>query len=400
MMFWRVAFFSLLHRKSSAILTLLAVSISVFSVTAVEHLRHQAKAGFSQTVSGVDLIVGARGGEINLLLYSVFYIGNASRNMSYQSFDAIRQSDEVQWAIPLAMGDSHRGFRVIGTDPDFFRYFRYGQKQPLTFKSGEAFNNARSVVMGAAVAKQLSYKAGDNITIAHGLGRRSFQQHDQYPFKVVGILDTTGTPVDQALYVSLAGLEAVHKPGVTPARAEFLQPQSITATMLGLKSRLNTFSVQRNINQSQPEPLMAILPGVALGQLWQSMAMMENTLLGISWLILSAALLGSGATLLASMRERQQELAILRTLGARPWFVFALIQAETLLLTLTAIMIALVSFGLLLTGAQDLISNRLGISIDPDFLTPEVIKTLAIIVVASQLVSLYPGYQAYRLSLR
>ena len=170
--------------------------------------------------------------------------------------------------------------------------------------------------------------------------------------------------------------------------------------MLGLKSRLNTFSVQRKINQSQPEPLMAILPGVSLSQLWQSMAMMKNTLLGISWLILSAALLGSGATLLASMRERQQELAILRTLGARPWFVFALIQAETLLLTLTAIMIALVSFGLLLTGAQDLISNRLGISIDPDFLTPEVIKTLAIIVVASQLVSLYPGYQAYRLSLR
>jgi len=154
--------------------------------------------------------------------------------------------------------------------------------------------------------------------------------------------------------------------------------------MLGLKSRLNTFSVQRKINQSQPEPLMAILPGVSLSQLWQSMAMMKNTLLGISWLILSAALLGSGATLLASMRERQQELAILRTLGARPWFVFALIQAETLLLT----------------GAQDLISSHLGISIDPDFLTPEVIKTLAIIVVASQLVSLYPGYQAYRLSLR
>lgn len=400
MMFWRVACFSLFHRQGSAILTLLALAISVFSVTAVEHLRHQAKAGFSHTVSGVDLIVGARGGEINLLLYSVFYIGNASRNMSYQSFDAIRRSDDVQWAIPLAMGDSHRGFRVVGTDPDFFRYFRYGQKQPLMFAAGQAFANAHSVVLGSAVAATLNYQPGEKITIAHGLGRQSFQQHDQYPFEIIGILQATGTPVDQALYLSLAGLEAVHHNGVTPDQAESLQPQSITATMLGLKSRLNTFSLQRSINQSQPEPLMAILPGVALGQLWQSMAMMENTLLGISWLILSAALLGSGATLLASMRERQQELAILRTLGARPWFVFALIQAETLLLTLTAIMIALVGFGLLLTGAQDLISSRLGISIDPDFLSPEVIKTLAIIVVASQLVSLYPGYQAYRLSLR
>ena len=399
MMFWRVAFFSLLHRKGSAILTLLAVAISVFSVTAVEHLRHQAKAGFSQTVSGVDLIVGARGGEINLLLYSVFYIGNASRNISYQSFENLRDTRDVKWVIPLSMGDSHRGFRVVGTDQNFFEHFRYGQKQPLIFKSGEAFNNAQSVVIGAAVAKQLNYKTGDHITIAHGLGRQSFQQHDQYPFKVVGILETTGTPVDQALYVSLAGLEAVHKPGVTPAQAELLKPDSITAAMVGLKSRLKTFHLQRNINQSQPEPLMAILPGVSLSQLWESMNMMENTLRVISWLILSAALMGLSATLLASMRERQKELAVLRTLGARPWFIFALIQAETLLVTLTAIVIALVSFGLILSGAQDLISSRFGITIDPNFLTPEVIKTLAIIVIASQLVSFYPGYKAYRLSL-
>lgn len=398
-MFWRVAYFSLLHRKGSALLTLLAVAISVFSVTAVEHLRHQAKTGFSQTVSGVDLIVGARGGEINLLLYSVFYIGNASRNISYQSFEKIRDSRDVKWAIPLSMGDSHRGFRVVGTHPDLFKHFRYGQKQLLEFEHGHGFSNAHSVVIGASVAEKLNYRVGDKITIAHGLGRQSFQQHDQYPFEIVGILNTTGTPVDQALYVSLAGLEAVHKPSVTYDQAESLQPESITATLVGLKSRLKTFHLQRQINQSQAEPLMAILPGVSLSQLWESMNMMENTLRVISWLILSAALMGLSATLLASMRERQKELAVLRTLGARPWFIFTLIQAETLLVTLTAIATALVCFSLILAGAQDLISSRFGISIDPNFLTPDVIKTLGIIVVASQLVSIYPGYKAYRLSL-
>lgn len=398
-MFWRVAFFSLLHRKGSALLTLLAVAISVFSVTAVEHLRHQAKAGFSQTVSGVDLIVGARGGEINLLLYSVFYIGNASRNISYQSFENIRDSRDVKWAIPLSMGDSHRGFRVVGTHPDLFEYFRYGQKQPLAFEHGHGFSNAHGVVIGASVAEKLNYRVGDKITIAHGLGRQSFQQHDQYPFEIVGVLKATGTPVDQALYVSLAGLEAVHKPGVTHDQAESLKPESITATLVGLKSRLKTFHLQRQINQSGSEPLMAILPGVSLSQLWESMNMMENTLRVISWLILSAALMGLSATLLASMRERQKELAVLRTLGARPWFIFALIQAETLLVTLTAIATALICFSLILAGAQDLISSRFGISIDPNFLTPDVIKTLGIIMVASQLVSLYPGYKAYRLSL-
>ncbi|WP_419810217.1 ABC transporter permease [Bacterioplanoides sp.] len=398
-MFWRVAFFSLLHRKGSAVLTLLAVAISVFSVTAVEHLRHQAKAGFAQTVSGVDLIVGARGGDINLLLYSVFYIGNASRNISYQSFEKIRDAREVKWAIPLSMGDSHRGFRVVGTHADLFKHFRYGQKQSLTFTAGQPFNNAHSVVLGAAVAQKLNYQLDDQITIAHGLGRQSFQQHDQYPFSVVGILKTTGTPVDQAIYVSLAGLEAVHKPGVTHDQADSLRPESITATLVGLKSRLKTFQLQRQINQSEPEPLMAILPGVSLSQLWESMNIMENTLRIIAWLILAAALMGLSASLLASMRERQKELLVLRTLGASPWFIFSLIQAETLLITATAIAIALLGFTLALNGTQELIVGYFGIRIDPDFVTAEVVKTLGIIVVASLLVSLYPGYKAYRLSL-
>lgn len=398
-MFWRVAFFSLLHRKGSAVLTLLAVAISVFSVTAVEHLRHQAKAGFAQTVSGVDLIVGARGGDINLLLYSVFYIGNASRNISYQSFEKIRDARDVKWAIPLSMGDSHRGFRVVGTHADLFKHFRYGQKQPLIFTAGQSFNNAHSVVLGAAVAQKLNYQLGDQITIAHGLGRQSFQQHDQYPFSVVGILKTTGTPVDQAIYVSLAGLEAVHKPDVAHDQANSLQPESITATLVGLKSRLKTFQLQRRINQSGPEPLMAILPGVSLSQLWESMNIMENTLRIIAWLILAAALMGLSASLLASMRERQKELLVLRTLGASPWFIFSLIQAETLLITVTAIAIALLGFSLTLNGTQELIVGYFGIRIDPDFVTAEVVKTLGIIVVASLLVSLYPGYKAYRLSL-
>lgn len=398
-MFWSVAFSSLLHRRGSALLSIIAIAISVFTLVAIEHIRNEAKSSFAQTVSGVDLIVGARGGEINLLLYSVFYLGNASRNISYDSFESLQQASSVAWAIPLSMGDSHRGFRVIGTDENFFKHFKYGQKRPLEFLSGQPFSDEHQVVIGAAVARKLDYQLGQKITIAHGLGRQSFSKHEHHPFTINGILKPTGTPVDQAVYVSLGGLEAVHSAANSDVSHDH-KPESITAAMVGLKSRLRTFQLQRQINQSQPEPLMAILPGVTLSQLWESMNMMENTLIVISWLILIAALTGLSATLLASMRERQQELLVLRSLGARPWFIFGLIQAESLLITLTACGLGMgVFYGALLSSGQ-LISSRFGINISHNFLTLDILITLAMIIAVSLLVSLYPGYKAYRLAIR
>ncbi|ASP39089.1 peptide ABC transporter permease [Bacterioplanes sanyensis] len=396
-MFWRVAFFSLMHRRGAALLTLLAIAISVFTLVAVEHVRQQAKTSFTQTVSGVDLIVGARGGDINLLLYSVFHLGNANRNMSYDSFLTLKNASAVDWAIPLSMGDSHRGFRVIGTDQAFFRHFRYGQKQPLSFTAGSAFQHQNQVVIGAAVAKKYDYQLGDELVIAHGLGRQSFALHEQHPFVISGILQPTGTPVDRALYVTLEGLEIIHLP--SHASTKNVTPSSITATLLGLESRLRTFQVQRQINESQPEPLMAILPGVTLSQLWDSLNLMEDTLRIIAWLILIAAFLGMGATLLASMRERQQELLVLRTLGARPWFIVLLIQAESLLITSAAITLALTLLSVALAVGQSLLSSQFGIHISGDFLHSDVLLTLAGILVVSSLVSLYPSYKAYRLSL-
>lgn len=393
-MFWRVAVFSLWYRRSSALLSILAITISVCSLIAVEHIRHEAKNSFAQTVSGIDLIVGARGGEINLLLYSVFHLGSASRNMSYQNFEKLAQSPSVAWAVPLSMGDSHRGFRVIGTEPNFFHYYKFGQKQPLTFNSGQAFKNAHTIVIGAAVAKKLKYKIGDSITVSHGIAQQSFNHHEQHPFQVVGILNPTGTPVDQALYVSLMGLEAAHS--ATPSAMK--PPQSITASLVGLTSRLKTFQVQRQINKSQPEPLMAILPGVTLTQLWESMNMMETILRGITGLILMAALTGLSATLLASMRERQKELIILRTLGARPWFVFTLIQAETLLITITACGLALGLYASILTTCQPWISSQFGLHISPNFVTGSIVNALLLILLVSACVSIFPNYRAYRMS--
>lgn len=399
---------SLLNRKGSVALTIMAMSVSIFVLLGVEHIRHQAKSSFSNTVSGVDLIVGAKTGQLNLLLYSVFRVGSATNNISWQSFERIAKNPKVQWAIPLSLGDSHKGYRVLGTNSAYFQHFSYGNKHSLTFKNGSAFNHLFEVVLGSEVAKKLHYNIGDKLTLAHGIATTSFSAHDEYPFTVVGILSPTGTPVDQTLHVSLESLEAIHigwQHGVKipqssstkkPLKEADLQPKQITALMLGLNSKMATFRVQRAINNDSYEPLLAILPGVALSELWQMMGMMENTLRVISFLVLVAALLGLSAMLLASIRERSREIHLLRVVGAPPVFLFFFIELEALLVTLisTTIGAGLLHIGLL--AGKSFLSAQFGLHISANIFSQESVYFFLIIILAAVIAGAIPALQSYK----
>ena len=401
-MFLRLALKSLLNRKGSVVLTLIAISISVLVLLGIEHIRHQAKENFSNTVSGVDLIVGARTGSLNLLLYTVFRIGNPTNNIQWHTYNEISNSKLVKWAIPISLGDSHKGYRVMGTSSDYFQYFRYAQKRELVFSEGRPFSGIYDVVLGAEVAKKLEYSIGDKLIISHGLVSTRFSEHKDSPFRVVGILMPTGTPVDQALYASLEGIEAMHKNETYGRKAEQknyskkeLTPKSITAVMLGLKSRVTTFRVQRELNQYKKEPLTSILPGATLSELWQMMSVMENVLRLISVLILGASLLGLSAMLLASIREREHEIAILRTIGASPWFVFLLVEAEAILITLFAILMAvgLLFFTILLLSP--VLTQAFGLFITADIWYESNLYLLGIVLVSSFIVGAIPALAAY-----
>lgn len=329
-MMLRLVWRSLIYRRGAVLLTVVTIALSVFTLLATEHIRQAAKRSFNSTVSGVDLIVGPRTGEINLLLTTVFRIGSPSQNMSWKSYQTLLAHPSVDWAIPISLGDSHRGFRVVGTQTQFFAKFRYGQSRALVFEQGRLFSKSHEVVLGAEVARQLAYSLGDSLVLGHGTSAISFHAHDAYPFTLVGILEPTGTPVDNALYVSLAGLEAIHDQGQLKPAQPALEPASITSAMVGLKSKLATFKVQRFINSSIEEPLTAVLPGVALTALWQLSGALETTLQLIARLMLASALLGLGAMLLATLRERRYEIAVLRTLGASTRILFLFIQIESI----------------------------------------------------------------------
>jgi putative ABC transport system permease protein len=390
-MFIRLAWRSLLSRKGAVAMTFLAITVSIFVLLGIEHIRQQAKSSFNNTVSGIDLIVGARTGEINLLLYSVFRLGNATNNISWSSYQDISTNPKVAWTIPISLGDSHKGYRVMGTTTDYFKHFRYGQKKTLNFTQGKPFSEVFDVVLGAAVARELNYQLGTQLVLAHGVASTSFTQHDDKPFRIVGILQPTGTPVDQTLHVSLRGIEAVH---AKRGQRDFT-PTTITAFMVGLKSKMATFHVQRDINNYQPEPLSAILPGVALSQLWQITAIMENTLILVSILVLLASLLGLSAMLLTSIRERRREIAIMRTLGAPPSFLFLLIQTEALLITLASSAFALLLLFLSLLSLRSFLTENFSLSISTNIFDNNILYLLLIILVSAMITSMVPAISAY-----
>ncbi len=407
-MFVRLAMKSLLNRKGSAVLTLMAMAVSIFVLLGVEHIRQQARDSFGNTVSGVDLIVGARTGSLNLLLYSVFRIGSPTNNISWKSFEDISSSPNVEWAIPISLGDSHRGYRVMGTSQEYLEHFSYGSQRKLRLAKGTAFEEVFDVVLGSEVADKLSYSLGDKLVLAHGMASTSFSLHDDRPFNVVGILAPTGTPVDQTLHVSLQGIEAIHVdwqqgvqvPGSAVSTEQLarleLEPKSITAFMLGLKSRMTTFRVQREINNYTPEPLLAILPGVALSELWQMMGVLENTLRLISALVLIAALLGLSAMLLASIREREHEVQLLRVIGAPPMFLFLLIELEALLISVLSVVLGAACLYLCLSLAGSFLASNFGLYIQANILSKSSVVIVLLVTSATLVAAAIPSLTAYK----
>lgn len=441
-MLMRIALASLNSRRASVLLTVFSIMISVSLLLGVETVRSQLKQSFTRTVSGVDLIVGAPTGDINLLLYSVFRIGNASSGVDYDQAQRLEQHPLVEWLIPLSLGDSHQGFRVVGTDNRYFDHYRYGQQHALNFAQGQPFEDARSAVLGSQVAAALGYTLGEQITLGHGLGNVSFQQHDAHPFTVVGILAATGTSVDKAVHVPLSGIEQMHQaPARTPIRRSLRQadrqpsnptqehaqesgtvhnhehkkqpnhasaseagssadlPDEISAMLVGLTSRAAALQLQYQLNQQTQPPVKAILPGMTLMQLWQMMSWVERLLLAISALILVASLTGLITMLLASMRERRHEIAVLRAIGAGPGTILWLVQAEALLISGSACALAFVLDMTLLSLGSELLSSRFGLFISGGLFSANSAVIIACVMLATWLVSLAPAIVAYRQAL-
>jgi len=426
---WR----SLRNRPVTSLLTVAAVALSITLLLGVEQARRGMRESFTGTIKGTDLVVGARGGTLQLLLGSVFGIGSPTGSVPFDVYEQWSRHPAIRWTVPLAIGDSHRGYRVIGTTPGLFDHWRYRSSGRLTFAQGRVIATAGDVVLGSEVAERLKYQIGTDVTVGHGLNAvAGLGDHEAHPFTVVGILQQTFTPLDRALFVTLDGIEAMHgdegsagpggapmmpgaappptgtvappaMPGATappvPTNVFQDQPKALSAFLVGTRTRFETLRLQREINQYKPEPLTAVIPGVTLAELWKTLGTIEGGLRLVGALTIVVGLMGMLVALYSSLEARRREMAVLRAVGARPGMIVSLLVLESGLLTLLgcAAGVAITMGGFALAQGAIEANTGVHIAVQP----PGALEWIYIAVVLSAgvLVGLVPAWRAYRSSL-
>jgi putative ABC transport system permease protein len=532
MLILRLALASLKSRKLTTALTVASIALSVTLLVGIETVRAGVRDSFAGTIRGVDLIVGARGGTLQVLLSTVFGIGNASGSVQLRTMERWQQHPAVKWVVPYSLGDSHRGFRVVGTSTEFYERYRFRKDGRISFSAGRVAQADSEVVVGWDVAERLKYTVGTPVVVTHGLRDIGTSNHDAHPFRVVGVLNRTFTPIDRSVYVTLEGIEAMHgegeygassgaangasdggasrqgapsnsasaksasvieankrraasipkappagvpmampgaepppgtpmvMPGAEPPPAaqqptttqqappppsgalvmpgaepppqvmaqvkaaaakarEAAKPRvaapavdtakaegehdhgddQITAFFVGTKNRFEALMLQREMNTDLVEPLTAIIPGVALGELWQNIGSAEVGLRVIAMFAVLISITGMLVALYSSLEARRREMAILRAIGAGPRTILALLVLESTLLAFLGCLIgvAFVYGGLAL--AQSPIEQRFGIHLALRALGETEYTYLAMVMISGMLIGFVPAWKAYRTSL-
>lgn len=413
MLVFDLALRSLRNRLLTTSLTVGSIALSVALLVGVENVRVGMRESFSNTISQTDLIVGTKGGTIQLLLYSVFGMGSPTANLSYDTYLAWAEHPAVAWTIPYALGDSHRGFRVIGTNGDFYTHYRYRGGQAVTVAEGRPAAGIFDVVLGSDVARELGYRVGEEISVTHGMSAVGFLNHDDKPFTVTGVLAKTFTPVDRALYVTLEGIEAIHfgwddgappAPGEGANRAEVLampevEVTQVTSFFAGLHNRRDVLRLQREINVYEDEPMMAVIPGVALSEMWRGIGYAETGLRVVTVFVVLVGLLGMLVSLYTSLNERRREMAILRAVGAGPKKILSLLVLESTCLAAAGAFAGMALVYLLLVFAQPLVEAQTGLFIP--IRPPGSVEWLYVgaVVLAGIVIGVVPAAKAYRTAL-
>jgi putative ABC transport system permease protein len=414
-------------RRATLLLTVLSIALSTLLLLGVERIRTDVRAGFSDAVSGTDLVVGARTGPVPLMLHAVFHLGSATNNIRWQSVQDLAAWPQVDWVVPLSLGDSHRGFPVLATTPAYFEHVRYGDRQALRLQAGKRPDGLFDAVVGAEVAARLGYRVGQRIVLSHGdshdddddhgSGDRGAPRgparagHADLPFIVVGVLARTGTPADRTVHIGLPAMEAIHlgwaggapMPGVRfgpeQLRKFDLTPREVTAALVGLKDRAAVFAVQRRVGDYAPEPLLAVLPGMALDELWAIVGVGERALLLMSALVALVSLAGLVSVVLAGLQQRRRELAVLRAVGAGPRHILLLLAAEGVLTTLAGMLLGLLATAAATVLAAPWLQARFGIALHAGPPTAPQWLLLGALLAAGWTASVLPALFAYRLSL-
>ena len=406
----------LLKSMRSRIIPTSLVTISLMAsmvlLLSIERIQQGTEEGFNQSISGVDAIIGPRSSSLELGLYTVFHLGRPTNNITTKTINEIKLRSDISWLVPIALGDSHRGFRVVATQPNYFEHIKYRNSQSLTFMNGVAFSELSEAVLGSDVAERLNYKVGSEIQVTHGSVESIGSKHDDFSFKVTGVLNKTGTPIDQAIFLDLKGYELLHLGWMSGKKifslddidlsslpADALEPKTVTAAFVGLKSKITLFNFSKSIREYPKEAISAVIPGIALSELWSIVRLVDKGFQLLSWIIITISLIAMVTLIIASLDNRKQEMTIYRANGASPKFLAIMVICESLVIGLIAIIGAIILVTIVTYFAAAQLNLALGVSPSFRWISIDEIKVFSFILLAGALSSLIPAIMVFRKNL-
>lgn len=370
-------------------LNLLLLTLGLAAVTFVLRASAQVEAGLKRDLAGIDLVVGAKGSPMQIMLAGVFHLDAPTGNIPLATLELLKKQPLVAQAVPLSLGDSLRGYRIVGTTPDYIDLYgaRLGQ--------GVLWSKPMQAVLGAEVARRTGLKIGDRFAGSHGLAEGG-DAHGEHRFEVVGVLAESGSVLDRLVLTDLASVWEVHEDHHTAHDAHDAdEPKEITLALVRYRSPLAAVMLPRWVNAQ--DGLQSAAPALETARLMRLVGAGTEVLRGFGIVLLAAAGLSVWVALLHAVRARQGDLAMLRMLGAPARRVAALIALEALLLAGLATVLGLaVGHGLvavlerLLAQRQSLRLGQLGWS-QAEWLVPLLAGALALLAAA------WPAWRAYRL---
>jgi putative ABC transport system permease protein len=320
----RLAFANLREHFLTTALSIMLLSIGVGMVSFVISVSEQLNDRFTRDIRGIDMVVGAKGSPLQLILSAVYQIDNPTGNIPLEEVANIQKHPLVKYSIPLSYGDSYKGFRIVGTDTLYLSHFA------AHFHSGAAWQKSMQVVLGSAVAERLEMRLGDQFHGTHGFDEGG-HDHEELHYDVVGVLEPTNTVADRLILTSTESVWEIHheQDGQPEEEGEVAQ---ITALLIKFKSPMGIMQVPRFINERTS--MQAAIPAIEINRLYELMGIGFSTLQAMGVLMMLIAALSVFISLLNSLKERKYELALMRSLGASPSKLFTLVVQESLLLCL------------------------------------------------------------------
>ncbi len=384
-------------------LTLAGVALGAALVCAVLTLRRESEDAFAREAALFDLVVGGKGGALQLVLSCVYHLDLPTGNIPYADYEKLRRDSRVQWAAPIGLGDNYEGYRIVGTEAHFFDFTHRDGRAFFDFAEGRVFVDDFEVVLGSEVAEATGLRPGDSFAGTHGLVRvPGSEVHDDFPYTVCGILASTGTTQDRAIFGTLASVWEIHETedrvhaaiqGAATMRRE--APRETTAVLVRLETAGLRLRLADEIRKRTDG--IAAIPLNEVMRLYRGIvAPMQRALLVVAGAVVAVSCLAVLATLLQAGERRRRDLAILRSLGARPGEIATLMFFEGLLLCSAGVILGALLGHAVLAVAAPSIREASGLVFRAWSFDRFEAIALGVMLLCGVLASLVPALAAYR----